>query len=72
MNGNERKNETFFWKERLPNPVLKYQSIKISICQAVLWSRSRSEPDFFAGAGAGKKASAPVLLLNIFVENLNF
>jgi len=29
------------------------------------------QPDFFAGAGAGKKAPAPALL-KIFVENLNF
>ena len=28
--------------------------------QAVLWSRSRPESDFLAGAGAGEKASAPV------------
>ena len=26
---------------------------------AVLWSRSRPEPDFFAGAGAGEKEPAP-------------
>ena len=25
----------------------------------MLWSRSRPEPDFFAGAGAGEKAPAP-------------
>ena len=51
----------------------RYILIRIPVlCQSVLWSQSRPEPDFLAGAGAGEKAPALPLRLHkvatIFVK----